>query len=92
MSKILKTSKLRFATGEELYNLAGVTKGALPPFGREILPIDLYLDRSILLNEKIAFNAGLLTKSIIILVEDYLEMVSPIVCDFSKFKKLVWLI
>ncbi len=81
---ILKSSKLRFATQEELLDLAGVVKGALPPFGPPVLPFDLYLDRSILSNEKIAFNAGILTKSIIISVSDYLKLVNPVICDFSK--------
>ena len=81
---ILKSQKLRFATKEELLELAGVEKGALPPFGPPVLPFDLYLDRSILENEKIAFNAGILTKSFIILVEDYLKLVKPFICDFSK--------
>jgi Ala-tRNA(Pro) deacylase len=81
---ILKSQKLRFATKEELLELAGVVKGALPPFGRPVQPFDLYLDRSILQNEKIAFNAGVLTKSFIISVEDYLKLVKPFICDFSK--------
>ena len=59
--KILKSSWLRFATNEELWEMAGVEKGALPPFGRDILPVDLYLDESILKNDKIAFNAGMAT-------------------------------
>ena len=82
--KILKSGKLRFATKEELKDLAGVEKGALPPFGRNILPFDLYLDKSILDNEKIAFNAGVLTTSFILKVEDYLKLVDPIICQFSK--------
>ena len=81
---ILKSQKLRFATEEELFDLAGVVKGALPPFGPPILPFDLFLDKSILENKKIAFNAGILTKSLIISVEDYLKLVKPFICDFSK--------
>ena len=82
--KILNSQKLRFATGQELMEKIGVEKGALPPFGRDILPFDLYLDKSILENEKLAFNAGLLTKSFIINVSDYLRVVSPNICSFSK--------
>lgn len=81
---ILNSQKLRFASKEELFDLAGVEKGALPPFGYPILPFDLYLDRSILQNEKIAFNAGILTKSLIISVSDYLKLVKPQICDFAK--------
>lgn len=82
--KILQSQRLRFATKEELWDLAGVESGALPPFGRDILPYDLYLDESILENEIICFNAGLLTKSIIMKTEDYLKLNNYQVCQFSK--------
>ena len=83
--KILKSQKLRFATEGELMDEVGVLKGALPPFGRDILPYDLYLDKSILENEYIAFNAAFLTKSFILKVSDYLKVVTPKeICSFSK--------
>lgn len=82
--KILRSPKLRFATEEELLDLAGVVKGALPPFGRPILPFDLYIDESIFKNEIIAFNAGILTKSFILKVEDYLKLIEPIKCSFAR--------
>jgi Ala-tRNA(Pro) deacylase len=82
--KILKSGWLRFATSEELWEMAGVEKGALPPFGRDILPVDLYLDESILKNDKIAFNAGMVTKSFIITVKDYRKLVDPIICSFAR--------
>jgi len=82
--KILKSQKVRFATHDELRELVGVEKGALPPFGRPVLPYDLYLDESILQNSKIAFNVGMLTKSLILNLEDYLSVVRPRICQFSK--------
>lgn len=82
--KILKTGWLRFATKEELWGIAGVEKGALPPFGRDILPVDLYLDESILTNQEIAFNAGMVTKSFIMKVKDFLQLIDPIVCSFAS--------
>lgn len=82
--KILKSQRLRFATKDELMELAGVESGALPPFGRKILPYDLYLDESILQNDIICFNAGLLTKSIIMKTEDYLKLNEYQVHKFSK--------
>ena len=82
--KILDSSWLRFATTKELWEMAGVEKGALPPFGRDILPVDLYLDESILKNDKIAFNAGMVTKSFIMKVKDYLKVIDPIICSFAK--------
>jgi Ala-tRNA(Pro) deacylase len=84
MRKILNSQKLRFATAEELNERAGVTKGALPPFGNPILPYELYVDQSILENEKIAFNAGLLTKSIIMSVKDWQKLVTYQLCQFAK--------
>lgn len=73
--QITQSQKLRFATSEELWNLAGAKKGALPPFGRPILDFDHYIDDSIYENEIIAFNPGILTASIIMKVEDYLKLV-----------------
>ena len=81
---ILKSSWLRFATTEELWEMAGVEKGALPPFGRDILPVDLYLDESILKNDKIAFNVGMVTKSFIMRAKDYLKLIEPTICSFTK--------
>ena len=78
-------TRFRFATAEELRELTGLVPGCVPPFGRPILPLDLYLDTSILKNDRIAFNAGSLTDSIIMRVEDYLTLVDPVeIFDFSK--------
>ena len=77
------TRRLRFATPEELLQLTGLVPGSVPPFGRPILPFDLYLDGSVTKNDKIAFNAGSLTVSIIMSCRDYLGLVSPDVFDFS---------
>ena len=82
--KILRSQRLRFATAQELMDLAGVEKGALPPFGREFLPYDLYVDYSVLYNDKIAFNAGDITKSVIMSTNDWLSLVEPKFCSFSK--------
>jgi len=67
----LHSKNPRFATHEELLELTGLVPGSVPPFGEPILPFPLYVDESIMLNERIAFNAGLLTDSIILSVEDY---------------------
>ena len=56
--------KTRFATADELREMTGLAPGAVPPFGKPVLPFDLYVDTSILANEVIAFNAGSLTDSI----------------------------
>lgn len=72
---ILGSQKLRFASEAELIELAGVTKGALPPFGHPVLPFPHYVDESLFLNQRIAFNPGILTASIILKTSDYLPLV-----------------
>lgn len=69
--------KMRFASRDELLELTGLVPGSVPPFGRPILPFDLYVDSTIRENERIAFNAGSLTNSVIIGVEDYLRLAEP---------------
>jgi len=77
--------RTRFANRDELMKLTGCVPGCVPPFGEPILPLELYLDDSILKNEKIAFNAGSLTDSIIMKVEDYMYLVNPQeIFDFSS--------
>lgn len=76
--------KLRFATPEELQQITGLVPGSVPPFGRPVLPFDLYVDTSITLNEKIAFNAGSLMTSIIMSCRDYLSLAGPEIFDFSS--------
>ena len=81
---VLGSRKLRFATVEELMNLTGLTPGSVPPFGGPILPFDLIVDKSVMRNERIAFNAGSLQKSIIMATSDYLAICGGKVADFSK--------
>ncbi len=76
--------KLRFASAEELLRLTGLKPGSVPPFGKPILDIDLFIDSSVAQNEKIAFNAGSLTDSIIMSVTDYLRVSAGILFDFSQ--------
>lgn len=75
--------KTRFADAGELEKLTGLVPGAVPPFGRPILPLDLFVDPSILANERIAFNAGLLTESIIMQVADYVRVAKPEMLPFA---------
>lgn len=70
----LAIRKVRFAEAGELHALTGLVPGSVPPFGRPILPFELYIDESITRNERIAFNAGSLTDSIIMATPDYLRL------------------
>ncbi len=76
--------RMRFATTDELRELTGLVPGSVPPLGRPILPFDLFVDESILVNERIAFNAGSLTDSIIMSVQDYLQVAQPEVFGFAE--------
>ena len=79
----LGVKKIRFASRDELATLTavdnqpGLQPGSVPPFGHPILPFPLYVDAAIRGNQKIAFNAGSLTDSIVMSVSDYLEVAAP---------------
>jgi prolyl-tRNA editing enzyme YbaK/EbsC (Cys-tRNA(Pro) deacylase) len=81
--KELGGKKLRFASREELATLTafegrtGLQPGSVPPFGYPILPFPLYVDSAIRENQRIAFNAGSLTDSIVMAVSDYLQVAVP---------------
>jgi len=76
--------RIRFATKVELFELTGLVPGAIPPFGKPILDFPLFVDNSILENQRIAFNAGSLTDSVIMSVPDYMKLAKPVVFDFTK--------
>lgn len=84
IKKHFNCRRIRFADRDELHELTGLVPGAVPPFGRPILDLKLYADRSIVENEKIAFNAGSLTDSIVMKTEYYLKAANPEIIDFSK--------
>ena len=77
LARELQISKLRFASREELAELTGLVPGCVPPFGRPILPFLLYVDAAIRENDRIAFNAGSLTDSMILPMDDYLRLAQP---------------
>ncbi len=71
LKRQLGIKKLRFADAGELLELTRLVPGSVPPFGRPVLELPLYADLALLDNEKIAFNAGSLTDSIIMAAADY---------------------
>ncbi len=80
----LGVKKTRFATADELKDLTGLVPGSVPPFGPPVLPFELYVDEAIRANERIAFNAGSLTDSIILATADYLSVAKPAIFAFSS--------
>ncbi|MBD3219208.1 MAG: hypothetical protein GF310_13110 [candidate division Zixibacteria bacterium] len=79
-----EVKKTRFASEDELKELTGLVPGAVPPFGRPIIDLDLYADKSITENERIAFNAGSLSNSFILETADYLRIAKPEILDFAE--------
>ena len=75
--------KTRFATRDELLERTGLEPGAVPPFGEPVLPLPLYADEALCANERIAFNAGSLTASIVMPMSDYLAVAAPVVFPFA---------
>ena len=75
--------KTRFASPEELMEATGLVPGSVPPFGAPILPFPLYCDPSVFENERIAFNAGSLTDSVIMPIADYARLARPEIFRFS---------
>src|SRR4051794_8500111 len=80
----LNAKKIRFATADELRELTGLAPGSVPPFGPPVLPFELFVDEAVRGNDRIAFNAGSLTDSIILATADYLALAKPAVFTFSS--------
>jgi len=78
-----RAKKTRFANTEELLELTGLVPGSVPPFGPPILNLPLFVDSAILENEKVAFNAGSLTDSVIMQRVDYLTIAGAELFDFT---------
>jgi Ala-tRNA(Pro) deacylase len=77
--------RMRFATADELRDMTGLVPGSVPPFGEPVLPFPLHVDPSVLANDRIAFNAGSLTASMVVPIADYRRVAQPFeVFDFSR--------
>jgi Ala-tRNA(Pro) deacylase len=75
--------KLSFATREEVLKTTHCESGSVPPFGR-LFGLPTFLDHSVLENDFVNFNIGLLTKSVKISRQDLLRLMDPIILKFSK--------
>jgi len=82
VKEILSAKSLRFATPEEVMQLTGCLPGGVPPFAN-IFSLDFIVDKTIVANEFMAFNAGERTKSLKIKTKDYLELLKPRIEEFS---------
>jgi len=75
--------KVIFAPRETAKEITHCEIGAIPPFSfNEELP--LIVDPLVKQNEEIVFNAGELTKSIFMKLDDYIRVVNPTFVEIAK--------
>ena len=85
VKKHLGVKSIRFATAEELLDKTGLVPGSVPPFGEPVLPFELYADSSIGTRyDRVAFNAGSLTVSIIMPAAAWEAIARPKRFAFAK--------
>jgi Ala-tRNA(Pro) deacylase len=84
LRQALGAQRTRFATAEELSSLTGLEPGAVPPFGRPLLPFDLLADASLLELPEVAFTPGVRDRSLILATEDWRQVARPRVLSFSR--------
>lgn len=76
--------KVGFATKQEVVAVTGCEAGSVHPIGW-LFGLDTYLDESVLENEFVNFNIGLLTKSVRLGKGDFMRILKPkSVGSFSK--------
>lgn len=85
IKRALHLKKIRFATPDELMQLTGLVPGSVPPFGEPILPFPLYCDSEVgKTRNRVAFNAGSLTDSIVMSAADWDRVARPVRFAFRQ--------
>lgn len=81
----LGISRMRFATEEELLQLTGLRPGSVPPFGRPLFDLPLYVDTFTAQQPIIAFTLADHAHSAVMTTEDWLAVAKPeAVAVFSR--------
>jgi len=75
--------KLSFASKEEVLQTTNCESGSVPPFGK-LFGLPTFLDESVLENDFVNFNIGMLTRSVKISKQDLLKLMDPTISKFSK--------
>ncbi len=74
---------IRMATPDEVLAVCSCAIGSVHPFGN-LIGISVIMDKSILANDHVNFNAGLHTMSIRMDPKDLRDIINQIVADISK--------
>jgi Ala-tRNA(Pro) deacylase len=92
-SHLVQLSKLGAALGAREVRLADEAEfaatfpdceaGALPPFGN-LYGLDVYVDRALAMDERIAFRAGTHTETIGIAYADFARLAQPVMVDVAR--------
>jgi prolyl-tRNA editing enzyme YbaK/EbsC (Cys-tRNA(Pro) deacylase) len=65
--------------------MTGLVPGSVPPFGPPLLPFELFADEAVGTRyDRVAFNAGSLTNSIIMSTSDWVAIARPQRFSFGK--------
>ena len=83
LARVLGVKRLQLASSDEVLRLTGCEVGSVHPFGN-LFGLSTYLDRSVLENDMVNFNAGLHTVSVQMKAKDLVKVIKPVVEDFSK--------
>jgi len=84
LEEIAKARHIRFATRDEVISATGCEPGSVHPIGH-LFGIETFLDNSVLDNEFVNFNIGMLTRSVKINSRDLLKVLRPeVIANFSK--------
>lgn len=83
LRKLIGSSRLRFATEDELLDLTGITPGAIPPFG-SLFGLQTVCDERLANNERINFTAGGHCDSIQMDYADYVAFENPRLATIAK--------
>lgn len=88
LKRLLNAKKTRFATADELMDRTGLVPGSVPPFGEPILPLELFADEEVgRRTDRVAFNAGSLTTSLVLASADWERIAQPRRLMFAKDAK-----
>ena len=81
---LLAIKEFRFATEQEVGELTnGVLPGGVPPFGN-LFGLKVFVDKEVLSNEKVVFNAGDKRFSVGMYSKDWLNLVKPEICEIVQ--------
>ena len=83
LTKILNADNIKLAEPHEVLQRMGCEIGSCHPFGN-LSGLQVYMDKRILENDIVAFNAGLHTITITMSPHELVKLVKPVIEDFAK--------